>query len=134
MKRVLKNDIIKTMNIINTKINNNCINESDMNEFNKVDNTITKCMLKSENKLKHSSHFYPWSPKLAYAILEVRLWKIIYSSIYNTHNKSSRIKAVLYRMQLLSVSSYQPTCRSRSCISMRFAHLTTGSCETLPHA
>ena len=93
MKCFLKNDIIKTMNIINTQIN-------------KVDNTITKCMLKSENKLKHSSHFYPWSPKLAYAILEVRLWKIIYSSIYNTHNKSSRIKAVLYRMQLLSVSSF----------------------------
>ena len=61
-------------------------------------------MLKAENKLKHSSHSHPWSPSLAFAILEVRLWKLITSSLYTRHHNTSRIKAVQARMQLLPVS------------------------------
>ena len=76
-----------------------------MIQVNKIDSIITKCMLKAENKLKNSSHSHPWFPKLAFAILEVRLWELITSSLYTTHYKSSRIEAVQAQMQLLPVSS-----------------------------
>ena len=72
-----------------------------MFHVNKTDNIITKCMLKAENKLKRSSHSHPWSPTLAFAILEVRLWKLITSSLYTLHHNTSRIEAVQARMQLL---------------------------------
>ena len=63
------------------------MNESDMIQVNKVDNIIRKCMSQEEKKLKYSTHSYPWSSKLAFAILEVRLWKLIFSAITNKYNK-----------------------------------------------
>ena len=75
-----------------------------MIHVNKIDNIITKCMLKAENKLKHSSHSHPWSPTLAFAILEVRLWKLITSSLYTLHRNTSRIETVQARMRRLAAS------------------------------
>ena len=62
-------------------------------------------MLKAKKKLKHSSHSHPWSKTLAFAILEVRLWELITSSLYTTHYKSFRIEAVQAQMQLIPISS-----------------------------
>ena len=55
-KQELMKLFLKTINIIQRKIDNNSINESDKIQVNKVDITITKCMLKVDNKIKHSSH------------------------------------------------------------------------------
>ena len=76
-----------------------------MFHVNKIDNIITKCMLKAQNKLKHSSHSHPWSPTLAFVILEVWLWKLITSSLYTIHHNTSRIATVQARIQLLLVPS-----------------------------
>ena len=62
-------------------------------------------MLKAENKLKYSSHSHPWSPSLAFGILEVRLWKLVTSSLYPLHHNTSRIEVVQARIKLLPVSS-----------------------------
>ena len=105
MRLFLQHDVITNINMIQKKIDNKSLNESDMFHVNQIDNIITKCMLKAENKLKHSSHSHPWSPTLAFAILEVRLWKLITSSLYTPHHNTSRIEAVQARMKLLSVSS-----------------------------
>ena len=61
-------------------------------------------MLQVEKQLKHSTHSHPWFPKLAFAILEVCLWKLISSSITNKHNKSNRIKVIQSQIRLLLVS------------------------------
>ena len=79
------------------------MNESDMIQVNKVDNIIRKCMSQEEKKLKYSTHSYPWSSKLAFAILEVRLWKLIFSAITNKYNKCNRIESVLSQMRLVAV-------------------------------
>ena len=76
-----------------------------MIHVNKIDTIITKYMLKTKKKIKHSSHSRPWSPTFAFAILEVRLWKLITSSLYTSHHNSSRIEAVQARMKLLPLSS-----------------------------
>ena len=94
MRLFLKHNVLPNINIIQKKIDNNSLTENDMIHVNKIDNIITKCMLKAESKLKHSSHSHPWSPTLAFAILEVRLWKLITSSLYTPHYNTSRIEAV----------------------------------------
>ena len=73
MRLFLKHNVIKNINIIQAKIDNPSLNESDTTHVNKIYTIITQCMLKAEKKLKHSSHSHPWSPTLAFAILEVRL-------------------------------------------------------------
>ena len=98
MRLFLQHNVIPNINTIQKKIDNKSLNENDMIQVNKIDNVITKCMLKAENKLKHSSHSHPWYPSLAFAILEVRLWKLVTSSLYTLHHNTSRIKAVQARM------------------------------------
>ena len=105
MKLFLENDIINKTKIIKKNIDNNCIKESNMIQVNRVDNTITTCMLQAEKKVKHFIHSHPWSPKLIFSILEVRLWKLISSAITNNHNNSNRIKVVLSCMHLLIISA-----------------------------
>ena len=98
MRFFLQHNILKSINTIQTKIDNTSFNESDMIHVNEIDTIITQCMLKAEQKLKNSSHSHPWYPTLAVAIMELRLWKLITSSIYTTHHNSSRIDAVQARM------------------------------------
>ena len=105
MRLFLQNNVLPNINIIQKKIDDSSLTESDMLHVNKIDNTITKCMLKAENKLKHSSHSHQWSPSLVFAILEVRLWKLVTSSLYTLHHNTSKIEAVQARMHLLPVSS-----------------------------
>ena len=105
MQLFLQHNVLKNITIIQTKIENSSLNESDMIHVNKVDTIITKYMLKAEKKLKYYSHSRPWSPTLAFAILEVILWKLITSSLYISHHNSSRIEAVQARMKLIPVSS-----------------------------
>ena len=73
MRLFPKHNVIENINIIQTKIDNTSLNKRDMIHVKKIDTIITQCMLKAENKLKHSSHSYPWSPTLAFALPEVRL-------------------------------------------------------------
>ena len=105
MRLFLRHNVLKNINIIQTKIDDTSLHESDTIHVNKIDNIITQCMLKVKKKLKHSSHSRPWYSTLVFAILEVRLWKLITSSIYATHHNSSRIETIQAQMQLLTVSS-----------------------------
>lgn len=63
-------------------------------------------MLQAEQALKYSTHPRSWSPKLAFDILEVRLWRLISSAIINKHNNSNRINSVISRIFLLPVSLF----------------------------
>ena len=59
MRLFLKHNVIKNIKIIQTKIGTTSLNESDMIHANKIDTIITRCMLKTEKKLKHSNHSHP---------------------------------------------------------------------------
>ena len=117
MQLFLHHNVLKNIKNIQRKIENSLLKESDMIHVNKIDTIITKCMLKAEKKLKHSFHSHPWSPTLAFAILEVRLWKLITSSLYTSYHNTSRIEAVQARMKLPPLSSLpQPIQQKKSII------------------
>ena len=53
MRLFLHLNVLKNINIIQTKIDNTSFNESDMIHVNRIDTIITQCMLKAEKKLNH---------------------------------------------------------------------------------
>ena len=59
----------------------------DMNIINYIDTKITTRMLASEESIKFKSSSHPWSPTLAYSMLELYLWKLIPSEFLNKTNQ-----------------------------------------------
>ena len=59
----------------------------DMNIINYIDIKITTRMLASEESIKFKSCSHPWSPTLAYSMLELYLWKLIPTEFLNKTNQ-----------------------------------------------
>ena len=68
--------------------------------LNRIDELITKNMLKIENKINNQHHNFPWSPELHDFIQTVSIWKSILSQ-FKTKLSFQR-KIDFYRSSLSS--------------------------------
>ena len=75
----MSRNIIAKLNLIQSKIKDKIINESDILEIKNVDITLTKRMLYSENTLAKGLYNSSWSEEIQNRIIHFLYWRLVIS-------------------------------------------------------
>ena len=96
---VVNHQIIEQATEIKKKLVNKSITSKDHITINKLDALLIKGMIKAERmKTKYGPQF-PWSPKLAIAIMELAIWKLIKSALKTKTSRDTKITKLKSRLQ-----------------------------------
>ena len=98
-KQVIKNNIEKQIEHILITSKQHKLTQEEEIDLNRIDQLITKIMLKAEKCINNQQHNFPWSPALHDAIRIVSIWKSILSQF---KTKLSFQKQITFYLSSLS--------------------------------
>ena len=103
-KFVVHHKIIEQATAIQKKLVNKSITPKDHIIINKLDVLLTKGMNKAERMITKYGPQFPWSPKLAIAIIELAIWKLIKSALKTKTSRDIKIIKLTSRLQSLDTT------------------------------
>ena len=98
---VVNHRIIEQATAIQKHLVNKSITSKDHITINKLDVLLTKGMIKAEQMITKYGPQFPWSPKLAIAIIELAIWKLIKSALKTKTSRDTKINKLRSRLQSL---------------------------------
>ena len=98
---VVNHQILEQATKIQKKLVNKSITSKDHITINKLDALLTKGMIKAERMMTKYGPQFPWSPKLAIAIIELAIWKLIKSALKTKTSRDTKITKLTSRPQSL---------------------------------
>ena len=101
---VVHHNIIEQATEIQKKLVNKSITSKDHIIINKLDTLLTKGMIKAERMITQYGPQFPWSPKLAIAIIKLAIWKLIKSALKTKTTRDTKINKLTSRLQSLDTT------------------------------
>ena len=115
-KQVIKNNVEKQIEHILITSKQRKLTQEEEIDLNRIDQLITKIMLKAEKCINNQQHNFPWSPALHDTIRNVSIWKSILSQFKTKPSRGIARICGEYKLFDPLDHKHGNTCDSKSCL------------------